>query len=768
MAEHLTRNRSKIHSCMLGEMIIRFRWGLIAILVVGLAWAGPLIPGIEIDQNFDKYFPDEDPDLGFYRSMVSELGDEDDLLMLAVHREKGIFDSVFLEKFHAFTLAAAQLPYVVDALSITNLIDVKRTPFGNLPSPFIHLSDPIFYTSDSIRLSEDERLPERFVSRDLKTLTVLLELEKQLDGKTSEALISSVESLGREFEFSEMYILGKSYFEVIHNRTSRKELKKGVLIGIGLIIALLGFLYRSFWGIIIPVLVYACSILVFLEYLAIRGHSLDILMNLAPTILLAVSVSDVIHFLSKYEDQIKAGLGKREALKTSLNDIGLALFLTSFTTAIGFLTLLTSDLPILRKFGEDIAVGVLLAFMVTVVLVPFVLYHVSEHAIHIRTDWYQWWRRTAGWIFHAISNRPQWITRGAIFLTLAGLLILPQINTNNFLLASLPKNHPSMQGVKFYEKNLGGIRTFEIALIPKKGALLNQLALLKEIEKLHRHLDSLPAIGGVFSPVTFYKSLNKAWHGGRNSAFILPDSQESIDRLDQYFKPSSAAIFRRILNKEKSFGKISAKMNDLGRKKVNGFNREMAGWIAANIDPSILETRIIGASAMADKIQEHSIRNMFSGLAFALLAVGVLVFLLCRNWRLVMIAMAINVLPLIITGAVMALSGVELRCITSIIFTVGFVIAVDDTIHFIGRYQLERFKGLSNQDSIFITLQETGRAILLTSVVLFFGFAQLIASSFRDAKAVGILVGVMLVFSLAADLFLGPALIFKLPRPSQR
>jgi predicted RND superfamily exporter protein len=744
---------------MFGESILRFRWVWLFFLTAALTGAVFLLPGLEIRLDADDYFPDKDPDLAFYNYMTSELGDEDDFLLLAVHRKEGIFDSVFLARFQAFTLDAARLPHITAARSLANLNDLKRTPFGVLSTPLLHISNPTLYSSDSLKILADERLLERLVSLDLKTLNVILELDDQLSGKEAESLISSIEQLKREYAFPEVHLMGRKYFEVSHNRTSFRELVKGFFLCIGLIIVLLGYLYRSLWAVLLPLLVYICAVLLFLGYLVLRGHPVDVMTNLAPTILLIVSVSDVIHFFSKYEDQVKTGMNKKKALITTLNRIGLMLFLTSFSTAIGFLTFLNSSLPTLRNFGGDIAVGVVLTFLITITLVPFALLFVSEKAIHIRTDWHKWWNHKAEQILQLVVQRPKFIAGTAVLLILFSLLVIPRINTNHFFAKTLPADHPSIQSAQFFEDHLGGVRTFEIALKPKAGKRLNDLNVLKEIEKLHQHVDSLPRTGGVYSPATYYKSLNKAWHSSRQSAYALPPTQRLLNRQEKAFEKQSGAIFHQILNEERTIGKISARMNDPGLDNIHTLNKQVADWISTKLDSSLLETRIIGASAMADKIQEYSIRSMFTGLALALAAIGLLIFLLYREVRTTLTVLAINLFPLILTGAIMAMSGIVLRCATSVIFSIGFVIAIDDTIHFVGRFRLERSGGLTPVESAGITLRETGRAILLTSFVLFFGFIQLITSSFRDAQAIGILVSVMLVFALLADLFLGPLLL---------
>jgi predicted RND superfamily exporter protein len=747
---------------MVGEMIVRFRWLLLLLLVLAVTGALVLLPDTRINQDFAGHFPDKDPELAYYQYMVAELGDEDDLLSVAVHSKAGIFDTVFLRKFHELTLALRKLPNVLEAESLTTLREIRRTPFGVISSPFLQLSKPGLYPADSVRLLRDERLTGRFLSTDTRTVAIVLELNKGMDARASEALVASVEQLGQQMGFAETYLMGRKYFEVTYNRISSQELIKSFLLCMGLIILLLLLLYRSFWPIFIPILIYLLAIILFLAYLVWRGHSVDAMSNLAPTILLIVSISDTIHFFSKYEDLVKEGLDKIAALKATINHIGFAIMLTSLTTAIGFLTMMMSDLPSLRKFGEEISVSILLVFLVTMILLPFVLYNIPASAIQIRPHWHRWWSATSGRIHKMLIKDSRWIVFVAVVLLIASLLGITRIGSNNYIFSSLPKDHPSTEFIHFYEDNLGGIRRFEIALTPKDGALLNDLRLLNEIEKLHQHVEKLPTINGLYSPVTYYKSLNKAWHGGQESQYLLPADQKHLEDQEVLLAKRTGTVFQRIINQEKTFGKLSGGMKDIGRQKVAVFNEETEEWINTNIDTSLLQTRIIGASAMVDKVQEHAIRNMFSGLALALMIVGGLIWLLYREWKIMLVVLITNIFPIIVTAAMMAILGIQLRYGTSIIFTIGFVIAVDDTIHFVGRFVKERHQTASISTAIANTLHGTGRAILLTSIVLFFGFGQLITSSFRDAQAVGILVSIMLIFAFLADVFLAPLLLLKL------
>lgn len=292
------------------------------------------------------------------------------------------------------------------------------------------------------------------------------------------------------------------------------------------------------------------------------------------------------------------------------------------------------------------------------------------------------------------------------------------------------------------------------------------LPVLREIEKIDTFLSRFPMISGVFSPATYYKSLNEAWRGGNPAAYQLPSTADLLARQRRELEGHPDAFHRSVISADHSMGRISARMQDLGRQRIYDVNDGVRAWIDSEVDSNLLDIRILGASAMFDKIQEHAIRNMLIGLSIAIGVISLLILLLYRRLRLMLIVLLVNLLPLLLTGAVMALLGIELRYGTSVIFPIGFVIAVDDTIHFVGRYQFERLAGHSMPEALALTLRQTGRAMLLTSLILLLGFIQLIFSSFPDIRITGILVSAMLVFALSADLLLASALVWKWDKSS--
>ncbi len=718
-----------------------------------------LLPGIKINQSFSHYFPENDAEIKFYHEMTSELGDEDDYLAVAIVNRDGIFDSIYLNKINHFANQCESLAFVVQASSLTKITEPVKTPFGFVNIPVIHLDDPTRYLSDSIAISNDERFVGTLISKDFRTLVVNIKIQANLTASQSQELINSLESLIQKSKFHEHHIVGRKYFEVSYNRISNKELKKGITLCLLIISLFLGWMYRSLWAVMLPMATFMVSVTCFAGYFVLINRPLDAMSNLLPSIILISCLSDVIHLFSNYEDKLKTTTSKDDAMIEALNEVGLATFMTAVTTVIGFLTFAISPIPAIRHFGLDVSVGVMLTYLLTHLIIPAIMVNIRRDTVIIRQNFNNSWDKVADWLIHAVTFHRKPIVLITLSLLVISIVCIFFINTNNLLMSSFPLNHPIRKSVIFFENNLSGARTLEIAITPEKGKTLKNLQIIVEIDKLHRHLDSLPLPGGIISPVTFYKSLNKSWNRGNQLYYTLPESQETLDKQLVLADKYSRLRLKHIMNEEKTIGKISAHIPDIGRMKVADFNHALDKWIESHIDSDIVTFKITGASHMIDKIQEYSIKNLLNGLLIDAFAIGLLIAIALRNWKMVIITLITNIYPLFMAAALMGITGIELRYGTSIIFIIGLVIAVDDTTHFLSKYMIARLKKIPEKEAVNITLHQTGRPVLITFGILFLGFAILIFSDFRDSQAVGILVSFLLFFGLLADLFLVPLLL---------
>lgn len=745
---------------MLGNLLLKYRILLIFLLAGTSIYSMFGLFRIEVKQDFSTYFPKGDADRQFYENVIAELGDEDDLLSVALVNKGGIFDTVFLNKVANFTNAVNVLPNVERAFSITNIEDAVRSPFGILPKPFLEWDSTGQFQTDSAKLASDARIAERLFTKKMDAVLVTLQLKRELSPLQDEAIMAFLENKLDSMQFDSAVIGGMRYYEVSYNRASNRELIKGTILCIGVLVLLLSFIFRSFWGVLMPLLIFCISLLNLLGYLVLMGHPLDTMSNLFPTIMLVVSVCDVIHIFSKFEERTKEGKPHREAVSLALNDAGLAILITAFTTAVGFVTLAISAIPATTRFGLDMAVGVIIACVTSQIMLAGLMPLVRSSAFIASDFMMKGWETAFRQIVHLTSFHGKKIIWTAVLVTLIGAISVFFINTDHRLESAI-STAALRESVQYFDGETAGARSFELAIVPQNGKKLDELVTLMEIEKLHDYLDSMPQLGGIYSPVTVFKSLNMAMNGGSPTEYRLPEIDEELVRSERAFKQFRPPFFNHIMNKERTLGKISARIPDLGRHQIRKLDHQVEDWATRNLDTSIVKIKVTGASHMVDRVQEISIASVPSGLVFSFMVIGVLMGLLFKNLRIVLISIAVNVFPLFLTAILMAILGIELRYGTSIMFAIGFVIAEDDTVHFLTQYKLERQRQPDEATAIFVAMRHSGHAMVLTSFLLSAAFGILIVSDFKDSQDIGLLTSIMVIFAILTDLLLCPSLLLR-------
>lgn len=717
------------------------------------------ITKIRVFHDLEAFFPNSDPDLERYEQHRQRFASDDNYIYIALVNEPSVFDSTFLQKVQQLSLAAdTVVPYINNVISLTNFKDAIYTPFGAIPKTSLHYKDQTKYAADSSRIFEDERLVQRLISEDATTLSVMLFHKPGVNEEAMREMTLSVEDLVNQFDFEEAHIAGRPIAtNVIIDRIT-SEFGIYLIVAAMLTLIVMGFLLQRWRGVLFSLTAVLIAILWFMGLMGLTGKPLDIMSPLFPALLVVVGMSDVIHLLSKYLDEVNKGNDKHTSLKIALKEIGIATFLTSFTTAIGFASLYTANVVALKSFSLYAAVGVLLTYVAvmgfaasTLLLIPVKqLANIKQHG--------NFWQQLMLW-FYRFTKQYQagiaLVSLGVLGLCIWGISI---ISTNSYMLDDVPRSDRLRVDFEFFEKKLSGVRAFELAIDAQDSFKLNDLVVLNELDKLHRYLDTEHKdIGPLSSPLTFYKSMNMANNAGQIAHFVLPKKQSSIKKyekqLQRYGKPEQLLQF---VTEDKQHARLIANMSDIGSDNTKLMNQEIKVWIADNINPALIAVNLTGTALMVDKNHLYLRSSLLNGLGLAFLVVSIIMGLLFKDVRMLFISLIPNVFPLLIAGAVMGFLNISLMASTSIIFTVAFGIAVDDTIHFLSKFKLQLNKGLDFEEAIKTTFLETGKALCLTTLILFFGFFSLATSQFNTTFYIGLLVSLTLVSALIADLFLLP------------
>ncbi|MCA6078743.1 efflux RND transporter permease subunit [Fulvivirga sedimenti] len=747
-------------------------WVIAGLVIITLFFAWQL-PNLKFNYVFEDFFPVDDPELAYYQKFKETFGEDNDYLLVSVTSSNGVFNSQFLDQITLVSEELSSLEGTVVVRSITNASQPVIGPLGVFDVPVIHVEEPEKYTADSSRLFRQENFRSTLLSEDGRTVLLMVEHDHFTTREGADSYLNSLENILSPFPAEQVHTAGKIYAQRTFITKMQWELMIFLSASMVLIIVFLIVTYRSFWLTILPLLVVFLGAVWILGTMAIAGKQLDILMVLLPTIMFVVGMSDVVHILTKYLEQLRRRKTKFQAIRTTFREVGLATFLTSLTTAVGFFTLLTASIRPIREFGLYTGIGVFMAFIAAFALMPAALLLMRKPVVARKLEHRSRWFVVLGQGFIQVLRRRNVILIISVILIGLSFVGIQKIYINTYLIEDLPNDDPLKEDFTFFDENFGGSRPFEMTVETGADQTVFNPAVVQQIVKVEKYLNENYGTGVIVSPATVVKSINQAINGGSPESFSIPDSESGFKRLDRYLKRylRSGRNASNLVTEDQRLARISSRIEDEGSAITLAKTEQLRQFIRQETDTSLVRFTVTGTSNLIDKNNEYLAQNMFLGLAIAFAVVAIIAGILFRSLRMVAITLIPNIIPLMMVAAIMGFFGITLKLSTSIVFTIAFGIAVDDTIHFISKLKLELEKNKSLIFALKRTYLSTGKAIIVTSIILSGGFLILLLSSFGGTFYTGLLISLTLVFALITDLTLLPVLIllfFRRDNPKKR
>ena len=709
--------------------------------------------------DFEQFFPKGDKDLDFYRAFVKEFEADDNFLLVAVERKNGVFEQGFLEKFHDFTLKTRDLPHVTESQSLTKFRYPLKTPFAVTTVPAIHIDDPSQYEADKNRILQDERFVHNLISQDGKVLVILLKTESSISLEKATELINPLEKLAESYGFDEYHLMGRAYFQKEIVAMEKREVAISTIIAGLLVTIVLALIFKRFWGTMIAMGSILIGLLIFLGILSIFVREMSALAALYPVLMLILGTFDTIHVMSKYTDERQRGLNAKDAVDVTVKDMLLPTFLTYSTTAIGFLALITNNIQPIIDFGVNAAIGVTVAYVMAIVFTPACLSFFELDQIVKITKETDKWKKVFYWLHFFTKRNPRLVTLCTFIVFGITIWGISLITTNYRIESQLPVGAKVTKDFLFFEKNFAGFRPVDFAIYAQGNHKVTEYEVVKEIEKVENNIKKYPSFRAITSLTAIYKSINQMNEGGSMAGYKLP--QDSLAFVDAQFlasklPKSSVSI---LISKDEQKTRIATRINDIGADSVKMIGTTIDNWILANIDSSLIKVKRTGTGLLIDKNGEYIRDNTIYGMFWTVLIIGILMAFILKRWQMMFIFLIPNLFPLFICGALMGFIGIELEAGVSMIFSVIFGIAVDDTIHTLSKFKVFKAKGYTVDASLYMTMMEVGKPMFQTAIILFFGFMVMLFSINPPSVNVGILMSLTLASALVSDLFLLPVMV---------
>jgi len=608
-------------------------------------------------------------------------------------------------------------------------------------------------------------------SNDNKVSTLLISLDNiVMKSASREELIFSIKDLvdaySDEFQ-TKVHYSGLPYIRTVDSIKIKDEISLFIIFTLLITSLILFLFFRSFKAVISSMIVVILGVVFSFGTIAILNYEVSVLMALIPPVLIVIGIPNCIFLINKFHNEFKRTQNKDYALRKMVQKIGNITLLTNLTTASGFAAFMLTNSETLQEFGLIASVNIIFIFLLSLFIIPIYFSFASppkyRHTKHLDKIWIN---KLVERLVFLVQYRRKYIYFITTILILFGVFGILNIKTTGNLTDELPKEGDLYKDLKFFESNFGGVMPLEVVVNTKKKNGLLKSYNLRKIEQLSQELATFKEFSKPSSYVDVVKYSKQAFYNGDSAYYSLPNSQEQRMILS-YLKNSSASMNMGALMMDslKQEARISLRVADISTTKMDSVFDALLPKLNKIFDSDKYDVTITGSSVVFLNGTKFLLKNLMLSLLLVIILISVFMAWMFNSFRMVVVSIIPNLIPLLLTGAIMGYFGIALKPSTILVFSIAFGISVDDTIHFLAKYRQELLVNNWNiKKSVLSALNETSVSMFYTSVVLFFGFFIFVASDFGGTIALGLLVSITLLFAMLSNLLLLPALLLSLEK----
>ena len=704
--------------------------------------------------------------------MGIEFGEDGNILAIGIE-DSSIYKEENFRRFKYMTDELAGLNNVNDVLglpSIQRLVKNKQLKQFQL--------EPIFDKSPDSQADLDSLMTYvnslQFYSGQLinaknGATLLLVTIDKEVMSKrTRNTVIKDILQVTEAFEEHtdvKLRYAGLPFVRYINTSKIKAEMKLFLFLSVIVTGFILFLFFRSFKVVGVALVIIGVIVIWVTATLAIFEFQITILTGLIPPIIVVIGIPNSVYMLNKYHQEYFQHGDQRRALQTIIKKIGIVTFITNFTTATGFLVLAFTDILILKEFGIVAGINILATFVVSLIMIPAVFSYLAPPSDrHLKHLEFSLLERVLNILDLVVHRHKYYIFGLAVIVVVVSAYGVSKIEAVSYMIDDLPEESQVKQDLRFFENNFSGVMPLEIVVDTGKKKGAQNLRNLKKIDEFEMFLDSLDNVSQPISIVSFIKASRQAFYNDNPSKYALPTRRDKNFILRYLGKDTTQQnLLNAFVDEEGRKIRVSLKIADIGSIKLDSLvNGVIKPRIETIFEGSGMEVEITGTTLLFIKGNKFLIDNLLTSMLIAFVIIAFIMAVLFRNFKMIIICLIPNVIPLLITGGMMGYAGIALKPSTALIFSIAFGISVDDSIHFLAKYRQELFANkFFVPVAVSNSVRETGASMIYTSIILFFGFVIFAASEFGGTVALGALTSTTLLMAMLTNLTVLPALLLR-------
>ncbi|MEM1246270.1 MAG: MMPL family transporter [Acidobacteriota bacterium] len=745
------------------ESLLRWRLIALGLVLLGTIAAGSQLPKLQIDNSNEAFFMTGDPTKEYLDQFHETFG-SDDFAFILVETDD-VFEPSTLQRLGELAdRLENEVPHLLDLTWVGNVEWIEGVPGGIVIDDLVPDLNASRETLDALgaRASQDPLYRDNLISGDRRTAGLLMEFENYPDVGIDPRKDSPpvIDAIVQDFPDLETYVVGSPVADFVMDDLTAKEAPLWLAVALFGMALALALTTRSVIGVLVPAATVILSVMWTMGIVATLGYKLNLLVILVPTLLLCVGIGDSMHVVAEFVQLRGEGRTRRDALLHSLGLVSAPIFLTTVTTAAGFLAFMTTDLVPLRELGIQAAVGVVIALLLTYLFAVPVLSFGRDAAPAVSetesTDLFDRFLASIGQF--VIRNRTAiGLAFAALFVfSVAGLARL-EIDTNT--VKAMAEDEPLRMAFEYVDERMGGSMSIELVVDSGTEDGIKDLELLRSVARLHDFLDQHPLVTQTSSVVDQIKQMQRAVHENRPDEHRLPDTESQVAEYLLLYESGGGRQLDKFVSFTYDQLRLSARTRSIAFGEVRELKQDLDQFVSDEF-PEGVGVYTTGALPMMQRLGDLLAESQAKSFAFAFCAIALLLSLSLRSVRLGLIAMIPNVLPVVIAMGVMGWVGAEFNMVFLVLAPMILGVAVDDTVHFFTRYR-RHFEEHGDYDRAHLeTLRTVGRPLLFTTVVLVFGFSGFAFSAFDGPRDFSMACFVAFTSALAAEFFLAPVLLY--------
>ena len=751
----------------------------VIVLLTGFFWFG--LTKIDVVTDDKDMLPEGDPVVAAFDEVDETFGGAEFAMVILDMSE--VFDTEALHEIDRLTLSLERVKGVNSVWSITNIEEIKGVEGG---IEVVELIEEIPTSESELqklrnRVLSDEDYAGQIVSKNGKIALVLIQLLPNVD---EESLIHDIKEVIQKLGLDEKaYLTGEPVMGEEIDKIVGRDMAKLLPLAILVMIGILFFSFRNIRGIVLPLLIVVVTVIWTIGLMGWVGVPLSVIGNIMPIILISMGIADGIHILTRYREELSLGFDKWKALTTTIVAVGLACFLTSITTMVGFGSLYTSSLRMIKDFGLFTAIGVGIAFIITVTLFLAFLFLLRPHRREVDFDTQversdipcngatqSKDKKRKAFLKGILGKWANLMVGGAkTVLAVAGLLVLLAcvgmlfINTESNFIKMFKPDSPVRLAYNTMKENFGGVEFIQVAV---KGNIQDP-KVLKAMEHFQNEIEKNEILSKPTSIVNLLRKTNKALHEGESEYEILPQTEEEVAQYLLLLSMGGSDQLDNMLSFDYDQALIQAKVStykSLERDKMIGEVERAIGKHFSGDDEVVLT----GPPVLDARMLKLMVKGQLQSLILAILFVFVLMIIISRSLTYGTFCTIPVSLTVILNFGIMGWFKIPLDVASAVIASVAIGIGIDYAIHFFNRYKEELAIGKSVEEAIKITISNTGQAIFYNAAAVGLGFLVLIFASMPPLARFGWLIALTMFFSSTASMTVLPALLLLRDRRRER